>query len=90
MLAAIAVIAFAHSWVITTVRESVSLSYRVLFESGPQLPWLTVLRLTRPEDAPVISHPLLPVALLGVALLVAYACWQLFGRSEVASVPEPA
>ncbi len=86
----IAVLAVAHSWVITTVRESVTLSYQILFETGPQLPWLTVLRLTRPPDAPVISNPLLPLALLGVALLAAYASWRLLDRRRVASAPPPA
>ncbi len=72
------------------MRESVSLSYQLLFESGPQLPWLTVLRLTQPEDAGLVTHPLLPLALLGFAALVAYGFWKVLGRREVASVPEPA
>ncbi len=90
VLGTIATLAFIHSWVIATMRESVGLSYQLLFESGPQLPWLTVLRMTRPPDAPVLSHPLLPMALLVVACLAAWTAWRVFGRGAVASAVEPA
>lgn len=90
VLGAVATAAFFHSWVLAAVRESVPLSYQILFESGPQLPWLTVLRMTRPPDAPVLSHPALPLALLALSLLAAYAAWRLFGRGAVASAPEAA
>jgi len=90
VLGTIATLALLHSWVITTIRESVTLSYQLLFETGPQLPWLTVLRLTRPPDAPIISHPVFPLAVLGVGLLAAYGAWRLLGRKTVASAASPA
>ncbi len=90
LLASIAGLAFFHSWVIAAVRESVPLSYQLLLEGGPQLPWLTVLRMTRPPDAPLLSHPLLPLGLLALSLVAAWAAWRLLGRGAVASAAEAA
>ncbi len=66
---------FFHSWVISMVREPVHGSWYRFITEGFQLPWLTVFRNTCPEDAPIISSPLLPVLLLGFTFLLIGGLW---------------
>lgn len=89
-LGTVAALALAHSWVITVFREAVPLSYQLLFEQGAQLPWLTVLKMTRPADEPIISSAWLPLALLAIAVLAARGVWWLLRDREPAKQAEPA
>ena len=58
-----------HSWVISMVREPPLESWKVILTSGPQLPWLSVLRASSDPNHPILSSPLLPmgVTTLGAA-----------------------
>ncbi len=91
LLLAISAIAVVHSWVVAAVREPVFDSWRILFEEGVQLPWLRVVRLTSPAGATVVSSPLTPVAILGLALLFAWGLWRYGARLEAkrAAVESP-
>ncbi len=51
-----------------------------------QLPWLRVARLTSPPGAAFVSSPLLPVAILGLTLLVAWGVWRYGARLEAERV----
>lgn len=66
-----------HSWVISMVRAPVPESwYRVMTE-GFQLPWLTVLRATSPENYPILSSFLLPIVIISFAFLLVYLIWKI-------------
>jgi len=82
LLVGIAAVAIFHSWVLASVREPLFESYRILLHEGVQLPWLRVLRLTSPPGASIVSSPLLPVAVLGFALLLAWGVWRFGARLE--------
>jgi len=73
----VSVLAFAHSWVLAAVREPVPLSWRSVLEGGPQLPWLNVLRRTRPDDGSLIFASWLPLLLLAGLALAAWGTWSL-------------
>ncbi|MEZ4414456.1 MAG: hypothetical protein R3E10_01755 [Gemmatimonadota bacterium] len=77
LLRGVAAAALIHSWVIASVREQAFSSWAILFRDGVQLPWLTVLRMTRPEGTPVLSSAWLPPVLL---TLVGLATWWMWRR----------
>lgn len=72
---AITVLAVGHSWVIAAMRQSVPLSYAVLLERGPELPWLQVLRMTVPPDTPIVTAWWLPLLILGATAVAAWGIW---------------
>lgn len=70
-----------HSWVISMVREPIFESWRHVLTEGFQLPWLTVLRSTLPENQPIISSSLLPVIIILFTGLLIFFIWKL-GKNE--------
>jgi hypothetical protein len=71
---ALAAAAFAQSWAMAMVRESVPESLASVLTHGPQLPWLTVLGKMAPQylrglDGPPPAWPLLLIAAAAVASL---------------------
>ncbi len=62
-------------WSTLWSETAVPLSYRLLFETGPQLPWLSVLRRTSPDGDGLLSSPLLPLGVLAATGLVVWAIW---------------
>jgi len=76
----LAAVVVAHSWVLAAVRESVPESYRLLLADGIQLPWLTVLKRTMPQDAPLVTGSALPIAILSVTVLLIGALWRFGAR----------
>lgn len=81
-VAAITFVAVLHTWVLSMMREPVPLSWRLFLSDGPTLPWLSVLRKTSPADAPFITHPLLPLLILGLILAASLALWHYGARLE--------
>ena len=69
-----------HSWVLSMVRESVPISWNHFLKEGFQLPWLTVLRLTNPENHPILSNPFLPELILIFSGFLIFGIWK-FGIS---------
>ena len=80
VLAVVGGVLLIHSWVIAAVREAAFESWQLLFENGVQLPWLTVLQMTRPEDAPIISSALLAPTLLACTLCAVALMWRALER----------
>ncbi len=66
-----------NSWVISMVREPVPESWYRIITEGFQLPWLTVLRATAPEDHPVLSSSLLPIIIITFTFFLTYFIWEL-------------
>ncbi|MCA9737083.1 MAG: hypothetical protein KC645_05620 [Gemmatimonadetes bacterium] len=87
VVAVLAGLALIHSWVIASVREAALQSWQLLLQDGVQLPWLTVLRMTRPEGAPVISSAWLPIVLL---VTVCGGVWWMWRRLEHIASRSPA
>jgi hypothetical protein len=91
----VALPALVHSLVLSQTRWTVSTmemartgnsvlgSWRMFLASGPDLPWLRVLRETQPDDSP-LQAPLLPWALLGMVLLCCALLWRGVPREEPA------
>ena len=83
---AIAIPAIVHSWVLSMIRytqpdlgvgePAVVESWVRFLASGPQLPWLTVLRQTTPDQAALLGHPLLVPALLTLTGCLIFALWR--------------
>ena len=73
----------ANSWVISMVREPVDESWQDVLSQGPQLPWLNVLKATSPADHFILSHPLLPTALIGMTLLVIFGILRLGSKAPL-------
>ena len=69
-------------WSTLWSETAVPLSYRMLFEQGPQLPWLSVLRRTSGEGGGWIASPLVPVAILAVCGLIIGAIWAVGAGQE--------
>ncbi len=81
---ALAAAAFAQSWAMAMVRESVPDSLVGVLTHGPQLPWLTVLGKMAPQylrglDGPPPASPLLLLTAAGLALL-----WRVVLRAQPA------
>jgi TRAP-type uncharacterized transport system fused permease subunit len=72
-----------HSWVIAMVREPVPESWHRILTKGFQLPWLHVLRATAPATHPILSSPLLPMAIISSTLLLTYLIWKLGAKEEL-------
>lgn len=75
-------------WRTMATETPVPLSYRRVFHAAPpedpqgvQLPWLTVLAQTRPDDARV-RNPFLPAAVILATLLFAWLLWIAGARLE--------
>jgi len=79
-LIAISVPCVLHSWVLSMMREPVPESWRRFLTEGIQLPWLTVLRQTVPQDHWVASNGLLPAAVLFAGAALVGMLW-FMGRS---------
>ncbi len=84
--------AVAHSWVLSMSRftqphaqydgPSVVLEcWREILMTGPQLPWLTVLRQVVPDPQHWLHSPLLPSAVLAIALGTCALIWWLGTRA---------
>ncbi len=68
-----------HSWVISMVRKPfIPESWYRFITEGFQLPWLTVLRATSPEDHPILSSFLLPIIIISIT----FFCFSLIGNLE--------
>ncbi len=80
-LAVLLVPVLLNSWVISMIREPVGECWQAVLADGPQLPWLSVLRMTLPEGH-AVSSQLLPLAILGLAALVIFMLW----RTEIAKI----
>ncbi len=74
-------------WSTLLSETAVPLSYRVLLEEGPQLPWLAVLRRTSGGEGGLLHGPLLPLAILALTGLAVAAVWWLGARQEAAAPP---
>jgi hypothetical protein len=61
--------------------------WREILTHGPQLPWLTVLRQTVSDPASPIHSPLLPSAILALALAACWAIWWAGERAAAAALP---
>jgi hypothetical protein len=102
-LAAVAVPAVLHTWVLSMVRyvkvdfevgnPAVLESWVRVASEGVQLPWLNILRLTVPDPAHPIHWWIWPYALLSLALGLCAAIWYLGERAAqslpVSSQPAP-
>lgn len=77
-LAVLTIATVWHSWVLAMARDSVPQSWQRFWSEGVNLPWLSVLRQTRPPGAEgLLGHPWLPMALVTgtAAALCAYQYW---------------
>jgi hypothetical protein len=68
-------------WHAMLTHTAVPASWIRLFEDGPQLPWLTVLRQTSPKNE-LLASPLVPLALMLACALAIAAIWKLGARAE--------
>ena len=75
-------LALLHSWVLAMMRTDVVESWRRFLSEGPVLTWLDVLRKTSPPDAPGITHPLLPSAILALVVAGCWLLWRYGARLE--------
>jgi hypothetical protein len=80
-LVALSVPVLVHSWVLCMFREPVPESWRRFLAEGVQLPWLTVLRQTRPEGSGLLANPLLPSFILASGAASLGAVWH-FGTRD--------
>lgn len=82
----VTVLVLTHSWVLAAMRQSVPLSYQVLFERGPELPWLMVLRMTLPPDTPLVFAWWLAPAILAATIGIAWGIWVAGARAARAAL----
>ncbi len=82
VLVVLAAGALLNSWAIASIRESVTFSWHMFVEHGPQLPWLAVIRMTQPADSFLGGNPLVPIAVIGTSAVVLYALWRSSARWE--------
>ncbi len=75
-LAIISVPTLFHSWVLSMFREPLDVSWRLFFQHGIQLPWLSVLKMVNPPDHPILSNPFLPILFLILCGLVIWGIWK--------------
>lgn len=66
-----------NSWIISMVREPAPESWYRIITEGFQLPWLTVLRASAPEDNSVLSSRLLPITIITFTFSLTYFIWKL-------------
>lgn len=78
----VALVAVAHSWVLTVYREPIWRSWQMLFEEGPQLPWYRVLGLTASAESPWLGTWWVPTGLITASLFVAAVLWRHGTRLE--------
>lgn len=79
---AVTAVAGLHSWVIAVFREPVFTSWRLFLEEGVQLPWLRVLRMTRPPGSAVERMPWLGAAIVAATAALCWAIWRLGAGAE--------
>jgi hypothetical protein len=89
---AIAIPAIVHSWVLSMIRytqpdlgvgePAVVESWVRFLASGPQLPWLTVLRQTTPDPNSFVHWAIWPSLLVAGCLAACAAIWQLGERAR--------
>ncbi len=72
-----------HSWVISMVREPILESYYRVFTEGIQLPWLSVLRSTVPENHPYLGSFLLPIIIITFTLFLILLVWNIGSYLEL-------
>ena len=66
---------------VLATQTAVPASWIRVFDEGPQLPWLTVLRQTQPNHA-WLGNPFLAAALLAVTSASCWLIWKLGRRAE--------
>jgi hypothetical protein len=81
----VAGLAFAQSWAIAMVRESVPESLTRVLTNGPELPWLTVVGKMAPQYLPGMDGPPPAWPLLVLALAAVGAVWARARRGTRAS-----
>ena len=78
----IAVVAVLHSWVLAVYREPLLVSWRLLFEEGPQLTWYRVMGMTSNPDTPLLGTWWVPSLILGITLALVAGIWRYGARLE--------
>lgn len=72
------------TWLAHLAAETVPASYLRVGAEGLQLPWLRVLRLTAPENHPLLGAPWLPAATLALAAGLVAVIWPV-GRATASA-----
>jgi hypothetical protein len=75
-LLALVIPAVLVSWSVSMMRASVPDSLARLFQSGPELPWLTVLRKTAAGYAPALANDAIAIPILLLAALLLWLLWR--------------
>ena len=88
-LIALLVPVLLNSWVISMVREPVWESWRSVVTGGLQLPWLTVLAMTKP-DGHVLGSPVVPLVILALTGGLIWLVWRVRSDSDSTQTAMPA
>jgi hypothetical protein len=64
------------SWSVAMARENVPTSLAHIFLTGPELPWLTVLRKTAGAYAPLLAGGVSPIMVFAVVGVVLWVLWR--------------